>query len=96
MAMSFWDIIDAHMDEYGVTEAAIARKAAMSEKTLNSWRKRGIPRLPERADIAGIAAVTRQSYTVVLDAILHDTGYLAESEGVVTFEPARHQGRRGA
>lgn len=87
MTMGFWDIIAAHMDDYGVSEATIARKAGMNEKTLNSWRKRGIPRLPSKADIGALALVTRHTYTAMLDAILHDTGYLDELEAVVRYNP---------
>lgn len=90
--MEFWDIIQLHMDEYGVSEAMIARKAGMHPGTLNSWRKRGVPKIPERADIAGLAAVTRRPYVDLLDAVLHETGYL-DSHQLVVDVPSGGAGR---
>lgn len=96
VTMGFWDIIAAHMDEYGVTESVIAKKAGMNPKTLNAWRSRGIPKLPKRVDIGALAVVTRRSYTAMLDAILHDTGYLDENEAVVRYGPRENDAPRAA
>lgn len=92
----FWSLIQLHMDEYGVREAAIARKAGMNEKTLNSWRARGVPKLPSRTDVEALAQVLRRPYLVVLDAVLHSSGYLDEGQAVVAYDrPAERADRIG-
>ncbi len=70
-----WDIIQAHLDEYGVREAALARRMDTSPQTLNSWKKRGLKQLPERWLLEAVARETKTPYEDVLDAVLFDISY---------------------
>lgn len=69
-------IIDAHMDKYGVREAAFARTVNASPQTINAWRHRGIRALPSPALLRSVADITGRPYREILDAALTDAGYL--------------------
>ncbi len=76
-----WDLIQAHLDEYGVRDAAFARRMGTSAQTLNSWKNRGLKRLPERELLEAVARETRVPYEDVLDAVLIDINYKDEEVG---------------
>lgn len=73
-----WDIVQKHIDDYGVREAEIARRMGTVPQTLNSWKKRGLTKLPDAALILGLSEVTKRPYREVLDAVLEDIRYLPE------------------
>src|SRR5690625_2943046 len=70
-----WAIIQAHLDEYGVREAAFARRMGTSPQTLSSWKHRGLKQLPERWLLEAVAREARTTYEAVLEAVLDDIGY---------------------
>lgn len=74
-----WDLIQSHLDTFGVRDAAFARRLGVSPQTLNSMKKRGLKRLPERALLDAIASAIGKPYGMVLDAALIDTGYLDDA-----------------
>ncbi len=69
-------IIDAHLEKYGVREAAFARTVNASPQTISAWRHRGIRALPTAALLRSVADITGHPYLEVLDAALTDAGYL--------------------
>ena len=71
-----WDIAQAHLDEYGVRAAALARRMGTSPQTLDSWKNRGVRSLPSKALLEALARETRTPYEEVLDAALRDIDYL--------------------
>ncbi|UAJ16220.1 immunity repressor [Gordonia phage Malibo] len=75
---ALWSLIQAHLDEYGVTDAEFARRMGVSPQTLNSWKKRGVRQLPARDKLEAVAELTRNTYSHVLDAALVDAGYRKE------------------
>lgn len=75
---ALWSLIQAHLDEYGVTDAEFARRMGVSPQTLNSWKKRGVRQLPSRDKLESVAELTRNTYSHVLDAALVDAGYRNE------------------
>ncbi|QIN93633.1 immunity repressor [Gordonia phage DumpsterDude] len=75
---ALWSLIQAHLDEYGVTDAEFARRMGVSPQTLNSWKKRGVRQLPARDKLEAVAELTRNTYAHVLDAALVDAGYRNE------------------
>lgn len=70
-----WNLIQEHLDQYGVREAEFARRMGSTPQTLNSWKNRGLKQLPERRLLEGVAAVLRCDYETVLRAALVDIGY---------------------
>jgi hypothetical protein len=80
-----WSIIQGHLDRYGVREAAFARRMDTSSQTINSWKMRGLRRLPEKWLLEAVARETGTPYANVLHAALLDTGYLSDG---VNGEPA--------
>ncbi|WP_280317248.1 hypothetical protein [Nocardia wallacei] len=86
----FLGIIQAHMDRTGVREAEFARRIRLTPQAVNTWRHRGIRRLPERRILDAVAEVTGVDYTRVLFAVLRDTGYLGTTTPPVTA-PIRHE-----
>lgn len=91
---ALWSLIQAHLDEYGVTDAEFARRMGVSPQTLNSWKKRGVRQLPTRDKLESVAELTRNTYTHVLDAALVDAGYKNElrSEVVEVAQRIRNLG----
>lgn len=71
-----WNLIQGHLDRYGVRDAEFARRMGSSPQTLNSWKKRGVRQLPSKDLLEAVAEVTGRDYRQVLDAALIDTGYL--------------------
>lgn len=74
-----WSIIQGHLDQYGVREAAFARRMGTGPQTINAWKMRGLKRLPERHLLEAVARETGTPYPAVLKAALVDTGYLSAS-----------------
>lgn len=77
--MSLWTLVANYCDETGATEAAVMRKAGLNKGTFSAWRARGVPALPHRAHVIGLAEALRVDYETVIMAILHDAKYLPES-----------------
>ncbi|WP_019971609.1 helix-turn-helix transcriptional regulator [Mycobacterium sp. 141] len=71
-------IVQTHMDDYGVSEAEVARRIGATPQTVNTWRNGEMKQLPRRQYLTALAELTQTAYTTVLIAALHDTGYLAE------------------
>lgn len=71
-----WEIVQAHIDAYGPSEAEVARRMGTSPQTLNSWKKRGLRKLPDAHLLLGLARVTQTPYEDVLRAALSDIRYL--------------------
>ena len=93
-----YDIVQARIDSTGVTEATLAKRMGTSPQTINSWKNRGVRRLPEKWLLVALARETDTKYVEVLDAALHDSRYLPEEAEIherstpmkdptVTFEP---------
>lgn len=85
-----YDIIQNHIDSqpYGVSQRQVAGKLDVSPTTLKNWRQ---PKeLIEKRHLEAISRLTGVPYLRVLDALLHDIGYM-------TPGPTDHdEGVRGA
>lgn len=84
-----WAIIQAHLDRYGVTDAAFARRAGAPAQTLNGWKIRGLRRLPARELLEAVARETDTPYEVVLRAAIADIGYASVTPEGGDGVPAR-------
>lgn len=73
-------LIDAYKDTVGgPSDASVGRAIGVARQTISSWRRRGISDLPERASLIALADLIGVDYaTVVLPAVLRDTGYLTD------------------
>lgn len=71
-----WAIVQKHIDAYGVREAEIARRMGTAPQTLNSWKNRGIHKLPDARLLLALANITGVAYEDVLNAALMDIRYL--------------------
>lgn len=69
-------IVQAHMDEYGVSEAEVARRIGASPQTVNTWRNGEMKQLPRQQYLEALAELTNTPYRTVLSAALVDTGYV--------------------
>lgn len=100
MSGHLWEIIQKHLDDYGVREAEFARRIGTSPQTVSSWKKRGLRTLPDKRLLVGVSDVTRRSYDEVLDAVLRDTLYLPKEAGnderSATTKPAPKGGASSA
>lgn len=75
-------LIQRYRDGHGqVAEAAIARSAGIEPGTLNSWFRRGRTSIPAAPDLYRLTRAIEATWSEMLDAALHDYGYLPE-EGV--------------
>ncbi len=81
-----WGIIQAHLDEYGVREAAFARRMGTIPQTINGWKHRGVRELPSRQLLDAVARETRTDYIDVLFAALDDAGYGPAEAGEDLFD----------
>lgn len=72
-----YGLIQAHIDAqpYPVSERQLAQRIGVSPTTLKNWRSP--VRLIDKKHLEAIARVTGVPYYRVLDALLHDIGYLA-------------------
>lgn len=75
-----WKIIQNHLDEYGVREAAFARLIGSAPQTVNSWKKRGLKQLPDESVLRALSDVTKTSYADILTAVLRDINYVKKDE----------------
>ncbi|TSD68085.1 hypothetical protein [Aeromicrobium piscarium] len=75
---NIWALVQAHIDDTGVTEATIAKRAGTKPQTINSWKARGLTKLPEAWLIKSLAREVRVPYREMLDAVLRDIRYLPE------------------
>lgn len=91
-----WDIIQAHLDEYGVREAALARRMGTSAQTLNSWKNRGLKKLPDRWLLEAVARETRTPYDEVLNAVLVDIAYREDATSERDAAPKSQAGESPA
>lgn len=78
MPMSIWVLIQDYIDQTGATEASIQRRAGLNKGTFTAWRARGVPALPAREHLIGLADALHVDYETALSAILHDCSYLPE------------------
>lgn len=69
-------IVQRHIDQYGMSEAEVARRIGAAPTTLNLWKRHGLRALPDKRPLEALAAVTNTPYVDVLDAALIDAGYL--------------------
>jgi transcriptional regulator with XRE-family HTH domain len=68
------NLIQAHLDRYGVTRSEFARRAGTTPQTVQNWKDRPTT-LPRREHLEGVARVIGVPYEVVLNAALQDAGY---------------------
>ena len=71
-----FDLIQGHIDAqpYEVTLAQVARKVGVSRQTISNWRNP--TKLIDKKHLLAISQVTGVPYLRVLDALLHDIGYM--------------------
>lgn len=69
-------IVQAHMDQYGVSEAEIARRIGANPQTVNTWRNGEMKQLPRQPYLEALSELTKTPYPTVLSAALVDTGYV--------------------
>lgn len=82
-----WGIIQAHLDRYGVTDAAFARRMGAPAQTLNGWKNQGLRRLPGRQLLEAVARETSTPYADVLAAALVDIGYTSPTSAADDADP---------
>lgn len=69
-------LVQAHMDQYGVSEAEVARRIGANPQTVNTWRNGEMKQLPRQPYLQKLAELTKTDYASVLAAALLDTGYI--------------------
>lgn len=74
-------LIDTYKDAHGVSDAELARRIGMSRENLRLWRTTGLRALPSRPNLEALASTVAVPYRTVLDAALHDIGYLTAAVG---------------
>lgn len=79
MTMSFWDLVQNHVDTWGARESAIMRRAGLNKGTFTAWRQRGIPALPTHQQLVRLADTLHVDYELLLETILRDLQYLPEA-----------------
>lgn len=67
-------LIQAHLDKYGVTRAEFARRAGTTPQTVQNWKSRP-GTLPKPEHLRGVADVIGVPFETVLNAALRDAGY---------------------
>lgn len=74
-----WDLWIAYCDRipYPPSERKFAGDIGMSPTAFGNWEN-GISRLPDRHNLARFARQINMPYERILDAALHDSGYLPE------------------
>ncbi|SIS23049.1 hypothetical protein [Williamsia sterculiae] len=76
-APSVFSFLATHKANTGVSDAELARRIGVTPQNLGLWRRDGLRRLPQREHLEAVAALSgTTSYEQVLDAALHETGYL--------------------
>jgi hypothetical protein len=74
-------LIDGYATRWGLSDADVARRIAITPHTLQEWRSHGVRRLPDRPVLEAIAAALAMEYQRVLQICLTDTGYLSTPSG---------------
>jgi len=69
-----WHMIETHLDHYGVTRAAFARKCGTQRQVVQNWYDRPTT-LPRPEHLRAVAKVIGMPYETVLNAALVDAGY---------------------
>lgn len=77
------ELVDRYRNAHGVSEAELARRIGISRENLRKWRKVGVSRLPDRANLTAVARVIGRPYREVLSAALFDTGYLTDDQAAI-------------
>lgn len=74
-----WDLWTDYCDRipYPPSERRFARDIGMSPTAFGNWEN-GISRLPDKMNLATFARLIHMPYERVLDAALHDSGYLPD------------------
>ena len=81
MSGKLWKIVEEHIDKYGPTEAAVARRLGISSSGLHRWKTGNPPPLPRPANLHRLAELTGKPFRVVLEAALDDAGYGDDGDG---------------
>lgn len=72
-------LIEAHQSETGASLISLANRIGVTSKTLIQWRRSGLHgRLPSRSVLESVAATLNLPYRRVLDAALHDAGFVQD------------------
>lgn len=74
------ELVQAHIDaqQYPPSERALASRIGIAQSGLAKWRKGPLSRVPDVDNLRSAARVLGVPYRVVLNAALHDAGYLEE------------------
>lgn len=75
-----WDMYTEYVDgqTFEVSRAKIAKRIGISSQALGNWRF-PLSGVPKKRNLVNFADLTGHPYPRVLDAALHDAGYLPES-----------------
>ena len=73
---SLASLVDEYKQRRGLTDAANAERLGMSRMNLNLWRREGLRALPTRERLESVAAAIDVPYTLVLETVLTECGYL--------------------
>lgn len=76
-----WALIQQHIDDFGPSEAEIARRAGLTPQQLSQWKLGRLKKMPSGAALWHLSTALRRPYRDVLRAALTDWGY--EPEEVV-------------
>lgn len=74
-------IVQRYRRDHGGSETWVATHMGISKSALNGWWTRGRTNPPSAELLRALAVATRTPYIDVLDAALHDYGYLPEEGG---------------
>lgn len=72
-------IVDAYRQEHGASEGWVAERMGLDRRGLWAWWNRGLATMPSATVLYTLSAVSRHPYRDVLEAALHDFGYLPEA-----------------
>lgn len=89
-----WGIVTRHMDaqgRYRPSKREVAKELHITPTALDGWQNPSA--LPKVKNLRALAALTGVPYVDVLDAALHDTGWLKPREGYL--EPGVNPRRQG-
>ena len=74
-------IVDTYVHDHGSSQSWVAERMGISRSALNGWWTRGRTSPPAATLLRSLAVAVRVPYETVLDATLHDYGYLPLEEG---------------
>lgn len=72
-------LVDAYRDEHGSPEGWVSEQMGLDRRGLWAWWNRGLSQMPAAHLLHALARTIRVPYRDVLDAALHDFGYLPET-----------------